>query len=169
MCIRDRAQADLQRLNQTLEERIEQRTADVLGMAGEMERFTQSVAHDLAGPLRHILSFAARLERGELGEAEQRAVGTIISSAQRMNTLIDALDQVALACNSHLNLMPIDLDRVLDAALRGLGPEGHSLTVKRDDLPSVLCDVQSMQTVLGHLLSLSLIHISEPTRPLYTS
>lgn len=146
-----RAQAELQRLNQTLEARIEQRTADVLGMAGEMQRFTQSVAHDLSGPLRHIQSFAGRLERSDLSEADRRAVGTITAAAARMGSLIDALDQVALACNSQLNLTSIDLDRVLDAALKGSGA-AQVLEVQRGDLPRVLCDIQSMQTVLGQLL-----------------
>ncbi|WP_261664597.1 sensor histidine kinase [Deinococcus sp. Marseille-Q6407] len=146
-----RAQGELLRLNQTLEERIEQRTADVVGMAGEMERFTQSVAHDLSGPLRHIQSFAGRLERSDLSEADRRAVSTILASAGRMNTLIDALDQVALACNSQLSLMPIDLDRVLDAALKSSGA-AQRMTICRSDLPQVLCDIQSMQTVLAQLL-----------------
>ncbi|MDO4263108.1 MAG: PAS domain-containing sensor histidine kinase [Deinococcus sp.] len=146
-----RAQSELLRLNQTLEVRIEQRTADVLGMAGEMERFTQSVAHDLSGPLRHIQSFAGRLERSDLSEQDRRAVSTILTAAGRMNTLIDALDQVALACNSQLNITPIDLDRVLDAALKGSGG-ARMLEVQRTDLPHVLCDIQSMQTVLSQLL-----------------
>lgn len=159
-----RAQSELVQLNRTLGERIEQRTADVVSMASEMERFTQSVAHDLSGPLRHIQSFAARLERSDLSDQDRRAVGTIITAAGRMNTLIDALDQVALACNSQLNITPIDLDRVLDAALKGSGG-ARVLDVQRTDLPHVLCDVQSMQTVIGQLLDNALKATAQIAQP----
>lgn len=146
-----KAQRDLVHLNQTLESRIEQRTADALSMASEMERFMQSVAHDLATPLRHILSFAGRLETADLNEQSRRSVATIVASARRMETLISALDQLALACNSQLSLTAIDLDRVLDAALKESG-NAPGLTLHREDLPRVICDTQSMQTVLRQLL-----------------
>ena len=45
------AEAEVHRLNEELERRVEQRTAELLAANQEMEAFTYSVSHDFAGPV----------------------------------------------------------------------------------------------------------------------
>src|SRR5205085_56371 len=52
------ARASLERTNQELEKKVEERTARLKQMVGELEAFSYSIAHDLRSPLRSMHSFA---------------------------------------------------------------------------------------------------------------
>ena len=52
--MRTNAEAELTKLNQSLEDQVAQRTADLQHLVAGLESFNRNVSHDLRGPLGGI-------------------------------------------------------------------------------------------------------------------
>jgi len=90
--------AELQLLNEQLEDHVAKRTAELETTNRELEAFSYSVSHDLRAPLRTIDGFSLALEE-DYGTAVD-AVGKdyirrVRAGVQRMGQLIDALLQLS--------------------------------------------------------------------------
>ncbi|MDP2262653.1 MAG: histidine kinase dimerization/phospho-acceptor domain-containing protein [Hydrogenophaga sp.] len=88
------AQVALQHLNEQLESRVGERTAELQQLNRELEAFTYSVSHDLRTPLRSIHGFAHLLEEEEgerLSPSGRQFVQRIQDGSRRMGQLITDL------------------------------------------------------------------------------
>jgi signal transduction histidine kinase len=89
------SQAAQLRLNAAeLEDRVQQRTADLLRSNQELESFSYSVAHDLRAPLRAINGYCQILlndHAAQLDEDGQTLLGNVGRYAVRMGHLIEGL------------------------------------------------------------------------------
>ena len=83
-----RAQAEIQHLNEALERRVRDRTAELVSANRELEAFSYSVSHDLRAPLRVIEGFAKMFleEYGEILDEQGRSfLDKIHSTSARMD------------------------------------------------------------------------------------
>ncbi len=86
------AEERYRQLSLSLEQSVEQRTAQLQKANQELESFSYSVSHDLRAPLRAINGFSAILqETTELDEEASRHLSYIRAEAGRMGQLIDGL------------------------------------------------------------------------------
>ncbi|MET0404196.1 MAG: PAS domain S-box protein [Cystobacter sp.] len=91
---RREAEQQVRRLNEELERRIAERTAQLELSNRELETFAYSVAHDLRAPLRAISSFSQALSEdcpGQLDPTGNDYLQRIRAAAHRMSELIDGI------------------------------------------------------------------------------
>jgi PAS domain S-box-containing protein len=141
---RRHAEQALRELNETLEQRVRDRTAALERSNKELEAFSYSVSHDLRAPLRSIDGFSKLvLERytGQLDPQGQDYLQRVRTAAQRMGRLIDDLLNLSRIGLAQLRRVPVNLTTLAASLI-----EDYRL---RDPERRVEVDIQSDLTVEG--------------------
>jgi signal transduction histidine kinase len=120
MVERRRAEQQVLELNEALEERVVERTAELEAANRGLESFGYSISHDLRAPLRAINGFAAALAgryRDELDEKGRHYIDTIVDSSDRMGVLIEELLAYSRLGRGSVRTEPVPLEPLV-AGLR---------------------------------------------------
>ncbi|MDY7226107.1 PAS domain-containing sensor histidine kinase [Hyalangium rubrum] len=160
------AEEEARRLNQELEQRVQQRTAELVESNKELESFSYSVSHDLRAPLRHIIGFAELLEKrsgSSLDATSQRYMKTITEAARQGGKLVDDLLAFSRMGRAELKKGRVSLSELVVEVRRELGPEaeGRKIDWRVGALPEVQADPALLRLALKNLLSNALKY----TRP----
>jgi PAS domain S-box-containing protein len=109
---RERVYGQVRRLNEELEQRVRERTAQLEAMNQELESFSYSVSHDLRAPLRHIEGYTRILEQeyaGGLNEQGRRFLSRVRAAVERMGQLIDDLLALSRVTRAEMCIESVDL------------------------------------------------------------
>ncbi len=165
-----RAEQAVRTLNEELEKRVKQRTAQYDAANRELEAFAYSVSHDLRAPLRAIDGFTLMLMEKyalKLGSEGQRLCAVIRDSTARMERLIN--DLLGFSRVSHVDLKEseVDMAAMASAALAELVPQEDRgrISVEVSELPRAMADPSLIRQVWQNLLSNALKFSSKRGHP----
>jgi signal transduction histidine kinase len=166
-------EAKTRELNETLEQTVEQRTAELRETNEEIQRYAYIVSHDLRAPLVNVMGFTSELEalRNDLIAAGAKdgndptrtrtvaefdeSIGFIKAAISKMEGLISAI--LRLSREGQRRFRPEHLD--MTALVKSLADAQHhqaeavgAEVVVTDDLPALEADRLAVEQIFGNLI-----------------
>ena len=161
---------DLITLNQELDHKVEERTAQLRAANKELSEFASVASHDLQEPLRTIVAFSERLRdkhAAELSPKAQDYLARISKGGERMSFLIHDILDYSRASSAAARRERVDMNHLLDALLTdmkaALTESGGA--VERDPLPELLGDQTLIAQLFQNLVSNALKYRKPDTPP----
>lgn len=141
-------------LNKALEQRVEDRTAELQYALQELEAFNYTIAHDLRSPLRVLRSFAHMLEdemAENLGDSGRYYCTMITQGVAEMQHLIDRLLDFSRLSRKPITLVPCDLGSIVGSAW-DTAAVGELALIEVQPLPVCQGDPSLLKQVFVNLL-----------------
>jgi len=151
-----RAEAEIRALNDQLELRVKERTAELMSVNKELESFSYSVAHDLRAPLRAINGFSSLLferYKEQFDEEGNRLLNVVQESARRMGQMVDDFLGLARVGRQSVHLVPVDMNTLVQSVTSDFPRDTKDPVVRCAPLPFCHGDSSLLRQVWANLIS----------------
>jgi signal transduction histidine kinase len=128
-----KAEEELKRHREHLEELVEERTSELEKVNRELEAFIYSVSHDLRAPLRSISGFGKWLmedQAGKLDEQGRDYLRRMNLGADRMSRLIEDLLSLSRISRQEIERTKLDLSKIASLIVSDLRASDPSRSVE---------------------------------------
>ena len=162
---RKRTEVELQKLNEELEQRVRDRTAQLTAANQDLKEFAYVVSHDLKAPRRGIGQLAQWLtedHKEALDEQGQEFLTLMMSRVRRMDQLIDGVLSYSRVGRVSESRQEIDLSAVVDQVIDLLSPPAEIQVAVEGALPTIYGDRTQVQQVFQNLLGNAIKFMDKP-------
>jgi PAS domain S-box-containing protein len=164
------AQEEINQLNKTLEERVNQRTEQLKASNEELESFAYSISHDLRAPLRAIDGYSRILEQDYakvLDNEGLRLLGIVRNSTRNLDRLITDLLSLSRVGRSELKIENLDMNSMVESIYQELTtPEmQEKINFSIQNLPEGYGDSTLIRHVWMNLVSNAIKYSAPKEKP----
>jgi PAS domain S-box-containing protein len=168
---RKAAEMEVLRLNADLEQRVQERTAQLEATNRELESFAYSVSHDLRAPLRGIDGFSNALVQeysGRLDATGLHYLDRIRSGVARMSGLIDGILLLSRLSRREMRVQAVDMSALAQDVVEMLLAHDHARGVEITISPGmkVLADRDLLRAMLENLFGNALKFTGGQAQPI---
>ncbi len=152
---RKRAQKELVELNETLERRVQLRTAAIERAYRDLEAFSYTVAHDLRSPLRSISGYVQIVQKHDaerMSGVGQEMFGRVQHGVERMDQMIEDILRYSRSGTGRVETTEIDMQAMVQEVLTELGEQPEAMRIELCPMPRVRGDRTMLKQVWLNLV-----------------
>jgi signal transduction histidine kinase len=167
---RKKTEIELQKSQETLEEKVKERTKALEQSNKELQEFAYIASHDLKEPLRMITSFLQLLERRYKDQLDQDAnefIGFAVEGAKRLDEMINDILEYSKITRKERKYSHVDINKVLEQTKMNLkyAIDAENAEINYTTLPTIYGDEILIELLFRNIISNSIkYHSIEPPK-----
>ncbi|MFL5762708.1 MAG: sensor histidine kinase [Bacteroidia bacterium] len=168
--LRKKSEGEVKLLNESLEDKIRERTAELIAANNELNTFNYSISHDLQQPLvgvKMLLGSLQKRQEATLDENSKRELQIVVESVDKMNTLTKELLKLYSLSKVKLNKSDTDMNDLIKEVCEDVRAYYKMNTIEMTvhDTHHSFCDPTLIRQVWANLISNAVKYSSKNEKP----